>query len=79
MREGFGVKESKRMVFDHGRRLLPGATALLVGALAAGVAALALLMMVDNPLAAIIAGAVCATASGAIAWLAVALRRGGKA
>jgi len=78
MREGFGVKESKRMVFDHGRRLLPGATALLVGALAAGVAALALLMMVDNPLAAIIAGAVCATASGAIAWLAVALRRARK-
>jgi hypothetical protein len=75
MREAFGVNESKRMVFGHWWRLLPCATALLFGALAAGAAALALLALLDNPLAAIIATAVCATASGVIASLAVALRR----
>jgi PAS domain S-box-containing protein len=78
MREGFGVNASKRMAFGHGRRLLSSATILFLGPLAAGIAALALLAMVAGPLAAIMAGAVCATASGVIAWLAVALRRARK-
>jgi hypothetical protein len=77
MQEGFGVNESKRMAFGHGRRLLSGAIVLCFGLLAAALAPLALLAVVDNPLAAI-TGAVCATAGGVIAGLAVAFRRARK-
>jgi PAS domain S-box-containing protein len=77
MREGFGVNERKRMAFGHGRRLLSGAIVLCFGLLAAALAPLALLAVVDNPLATI-TGAVCAAAGSVLASLAVALRRARK-